>query len=426
MSGFQVNGVEETVREATAGGTGGSAVPGWVAPLAATILLQTTTAFLSRLVPTLAPILMVATGLPEQSIGYMSALSTAGSMLFLSMGTPVIRRYGPIRTLQVGMLLSGFGIALLASSSWGLLWIASVLLGLGYGPSAPAGSDILLRHAPARHRTLIFSIKQAGVPLGGVAAGLALPFLVERMDWRLAVLLLASVPIVTVAAVQPVRAAIDAARDPAARVSAGFLFSPGNMIAPLRIANASPTLRRLSAAGCGFAIGQGTWIAFLVTYLVHKVGMDLVSAGAIFAIMQATGIFGRVLLGWVSDRTGAGLATLAVSALSGAITTAAFVSSGPDWSFGAFALLAGIAGVTVSSWNGVHLAEVARLSPHGHVSEATAGATLVTFFGYVIGPAGFGAVVALSNSYALAFGLVAAICLASAVALVPELRRAPA
>ena len=369
----------------------------WLWPLTATLGIQTTSAFLSRLVPTLAPILMASTGLPEQAIGYMSALSTAGSMVFLTIGHPLIRRFGPIRTLQAGLLLGGVGLGLLVSPHWLILLLANVLLGLGYGPSAPAGSDILLRHAPPRHRTLIFSLKQAGVPLGGVAAGLVLPFLVERMDWRIAVVLLATLPIATVLLVQPVRDRVDEGREPNQPVGLRVLFSPANMLSPLRLVLASPEMRRLTLAGCCFAIGQGTSIAFLVTYLVHQIGLDLVTAGAIFAIMQATGIFGRVFLGWMSDRLGSGMITLCLSAFAGAITVLALAFTTADWSFGGLALVCGIAGVTVTSWNGVHLAEVARLAPRNRVSEATSGGAIVTFMGYVIGPSGFAMVLALDR-----------------------------
>ena len=84
----------------------------WVWPLTATLGIQTTSAFLSRLVPTLAPILMASTGLPEQAIGYMSALSTAGSMVFLTSGSadpPVWTD----PTLQAGPPLGGVGLGLL-------------------------------------------------------------------------------------------------------------------------------------------------------------------------------------------------------------------------------------------------------------------------------------------------------------------------
>jgi MFS family permease len=81
---------------------------------------------------------------------------------------------------------------------------------------------------------------------------------------------------------------------------------------------------------------------------------------------------------------------------------------------------AGLAGFASTSWNGVYLAELARVAPPGKIGEATSGATLLTFLGYVLGPAVFAMIVDYAASYRLAFA-VAALLPASAVIV---LRRA--
>src|SRR5262245_10927625 len=158
--------------------------PAWFGALAATLTAQTAASFLSRLIPTLAPVLILEAGFTPTFIGALTANVAFGSMLFLLAGYPLVRRAGPVRALQLGLLLGIAGTGLLAAPSWLGAILASLLIGLGYGPSTPAGSEILQHHAPARHRTLVFSIKQAGVPLGGVAAGLLLPPLAVAADWR--------------------------------------------------------------------------------------------------------------------------------------------------------------------------------------------------------------------------------------------------
>jgi hypothetical protein len=116
-------------------------------------------------VPTLAPVLTAASGLTPDAVGYLAAAGTAGSILFLAAGNPIIARLGPIRALQVGLGVGIGGVLLLVVPSALVQFGSSFLAGLAYGPSAPAGSDILLRLSPAHRRTLIFSLKQAGVPL---------------------------------------------------------------------------------------------------------------------------------------------------------------------------------------------------------------------------------------------------------------------
>ena len=63
-------------------------------------------------------------------------------------------------------------------------------------------------------------------------------------------------------------------------------------------------------------------------------------------------------------------------------------------------------GASAIGWNGLFLAEVARLSPPGKVSVATSGAMVWNFAGILIGPAMFALIYRLSGSYATTFGVL--------------------
>lgn len=386
----------------------------WLGALAATLALQATAAFLTRLVPTIAPALMPELGWSATAIGYLAAVTTFGSIAFLMTGHPLIRRVGPIRALQLGLALGAVGAMLLWAPLFAAAVAASFLIGLGYGPSTPAGSEVLQRHAPARHRNLIFSIKQAGVPIGGVLAGLALPAIADAAGWRATLVFSAVLALMTALLVQPLRGAIDAERSRHQPLTLGSFLGFENLARPIASLASSPGLARLAFVGACFAIGQGCWFAFLVTYLVAALGFSLAEAGLVFAVMQASGVFGRVLLGWVSDRLGSGLATLRMVAITSAATSAALALTSPGWSLWAVALLAGVGGVTVSSWNGVQIAEVARLAPRDLVGETAAGSTVLIFLGYVLGPSAFAGFVAATGRFDLAF---AAVALATVAAL---------
>jgi MFS family permease len=386
----------------------------WLSALAATLLLQATAAFLTRLVPTIAPAAMPAFGWSETAIGYLAAVTTFGSIAFLLTGNPLIRRVGPIRALQIGTLLGALGVAVLALPIVIAPIVGSFLLGVGYGPSTPAGSEILQRHAPPRHRNLIFSIKQAGVPVGGVLAGLALPPIAEAAGWRATLVFSFAVAVLTALAVQPLRARIDAERSRHQPLGFGAVFGAQNIARPLRSLWSAPSLPRLAFVGACFAVGQGCWFAFLVTYLVTELRLSLTAAGLVFSVMQATGVFGRILLGWVSDRLGSGLPTLRAVAVTSAGTSLALALTTPGWPAWTIALLAGIGGVTVSSWNGVQIAEVARVAPRRLIGETTAGSTILIFLGYIAGPSAFAMLVASTGRFDAAF---LAVALATSAAL---------
>ena len=389
----------------------------WLRPLAAMLLVQVTSAFLSRLVPTIAPVLQDERGISESLIGYLAGFATVGSILFLLAGGPMMRRLGPVRSLQWGLIASGLGIALIAAPQTAALFAGMVLVGLGYGPSAPAGTDVLQRYAPAQHRSLIFSIKQAGVPLGGVIAGLALPAIVAVFDWRYCLVFAALVVAASVLAVQPMRSAIDAGRDTSQTVALSAFLSWSNIMAPLRTVFASPAVARIGMTGSTLAITQGAWFAFLVTFLVSEAGLSLTQAGFLFAVMQATGIPGRILLGYIADRAKSGRVTLMLVGVVSALTSLALALIKPGLPMPLLIAFFAVAGVTVSSWNGVQLAEVARLSPRAALQDTSSGATVLIFLGYVVGPAGFAFLQQVSGSYTPGLVAIAVLALCGSAVL---------
>ena len=385
-----------------------------VGPLVVAVASQSVVAFLVRMLPTLAPVLIVEATVAPSFIGYLAAIGTVGSMLFYLTATPLLRRLGPVRIMQLGMLVAAAGTALLGVPVPIVLALGSLLIGFGYAPSTPAGSDVLQRFAPKRHRTLLFSIKQAGVPLGGMIAGVILPPLAV-IDWRFAILASIALTLAVTAAIQPLRARIDRDRNRTQDLSPGTFLAPENLLMPLHALRMSPRIPPLILASICLAAAQGATFAFLVTFMVG-IGLDLTAAGALFAIVQVTGIFGRILFGGLADRFGSANAMLVAAALSSAITTAIYAYAAPDWPYWWLALLAGVSGISISSWNGLMLAEVAAAVPFARVAEATSGTTLLVFLGYIVGPVGFSLILD-ATSYRSAFLFLSVLTAFGAVVL---------
>jgi MFS family permease len=384
----------------------------WLVAVAATVAVQTATAFMIRLIPTLGPVIALRSGFPESHIGYFAALNTVGSIAFLAMGVPLMRRLGSLRALQVGIGLAAVGSLFLAVPSAIVVGIACFLIGLGYGPSAPAGTDILHRFAPPQHRALIFSIKQAGVPLGGVFAGMILPGLAE-IDLRLALVCAAGIALVLASLAEPARGITDTERDAKQPLSLASFLAIANLVMPVRYALATRSVAMIAFAGTGFAVAQGAVLAYHVTFLVSEVGYSLVAAGSLSALMHVLGIGGRVLCGWLSDRLGSGLTTLRFLSLVSALTLFAFASFGRGTAPVLLTVASGLAGLTVMSWNGILLSELSRHAPSGRISEVASGATLLTFLGYIVGPAGFALLFFASGSWVLCFAATGATVLAA-------------
>lgn len=392
-------------------------IPAWAKALAATLTMQTTAALASRVLPVVGPAVTLAAGVPPESIGHVAAATAIGTMWFLMSGVPLLGRFGPVRLLQLGGALGVVALVLATSGSWPLLLLAAFLIGVAYGPSPPAGSDILNRHAPAGHRSLVFSVKQSGVPLGGAIAGLAIPAAAGLWGWQAGLLTAAAIIAASVLAVQPLRAGLDAGRQLGTSIPFRAVFAPGRVVAPFRSLRLAPGMIGLTAAGFAFAMVQGAVFTFYVTYLAVDLRFGLIAAGAAFAMMQGVGVGSRVVVGWVADRVGSARKTLVLLALGSATMAAVIAFHGADWPWAAVLASAAVSGVAVASWNGVYLGEVARIAPKEHVGEATAGSGFFSFLAYAISPSLCSFIIASTGSYRAAFLTVGVAPLAAAFLL---------
>ena len=396
----------------------------WIAALGATLLMQSVASYLTQSLPVIAPLITASAGLAPESIGNLAALVAGGTMLFLLLGGPFLARWGPVRTLQAGAALAALGMLVAGAGTAPALVLASLLLGIGYGPSPPAGSRILAATAPPGHRTLIFSVKQAGAPLGGAFAGLVTAPLGAAFGWPVALLATVAVALLAAAVIQPLQAQLDAERDPRVPIGLATLFRRSTWAAPVAALGLHPALAPLTLLALSFATLQGCLFAFTVTWLTVAHGMTLVEAGTAFACMQAAGVVARIVLGWLADRTGQPTRNLLVQAVVASLCALAFGAMPPGTSLAVVSLMAGAAGFLAASWNGIYMAEVARLVRAGDVAAATSGSTLFTFVGYLAGPAGFALLVSWTGGWTLPFTLVAAQLGVVALLVLRPLRRA--
>lgn len=385
-------------------------MPVWATALAATFVIQTVGAFLLFSVPVIGPLLTAKAGVSAETIGYLSSLISGGVCWFLASGGPMLARFGAIRLLQIGMAMTALGFAGIGFGWWPLAVVGAVVLGFGYGTNSPAGSQTLSRTAPPAHRVLIFSLKQAGVPLGATLSGLIIAPLADRLGLEAAVALAVGISLLAILAVQPSRRLLDEDRVATGRLEwMRALVSWRIALNAVALLRDHPALPMLTGLGVAFALVQACLTAFLVTYVVTQHGFTLVEGGLVAAVLQGSNLVARISLGWVADRTGNSMRHLSVQALVAAAALVALALYVPD-SAGdpvLYALVA-LAGFTGISWNGIHLAEVARLAPQGRISDVTSAAALFGFFGSVMGPLAFAFLVALTGSYALVYCLAAA------------------
>lgn len=275
---------------------------GWRASLLVTLLMQVALSFLVQAMVVLGPNLTDVAGVPPELVGHLASFVAFGTLWFLMGGLGLLNALGPVQLLQCGVLLGSGGLMLSLTGSWIPVLLAGLAVGFGYGPAPPAGNEILARTAPEQHRSLIFSIKQSGAPLGYAFAGLLLPPIGTAFGWRTALVVAALLATACAVAVEPFRAGIDQRRAALRFTWFRGLVSPAMVLSPFRSLGRSLILVRLAYAGAAMSMVQGSAFALFVTFLNVELGFPLTTAGAAFAVMQVAGAAARIACGWIADR----------------------------------------------------------------------------------------------------------------------------
>lgn len=396
----------------TPGSTSPPSTAGTLSSLTMTLAIQAL-ASAALIAPTaVAPVITAEMALPAAAVGLYVAIVYLGAMVATVVGSHLIVHHGAIRTSQYALGLCALGLALICSGSTPVAVLGAFVLGLGYGPITPASSQILARTTPTHRMGLVFSLKQTGVPLGGVIAGLVMPSLTLAAGWTVALLCIALAAVACALLSQSLRASLDVDLSDAAHRS-----GLAALIRPVRMIWDAPRLRTLAMCSFVFSAVQVCLTAFLVSYLTAQLRWPLVAAGVALSVSQVAGVVGRVLWGWVADH-GPGarsmLIALCMAMIASGLAMPLLGSASPH----ALVLAAVVIyGGTAIGWNGVFLAAVARLAPSGQAGVATGGTLAFTYLGVVVGPPLFGAIASLGADYSLAFAATAAPLLLCLVAL---------
>jgi MFS family permease len=376
-------------------------------PLIVTIAIQSLASLSMVAVPVLAPSAAPDIGVPATYVGIFVGLIYLGAMWTTLLAGGFVRRYGAIRISQIALLVCAAGLLLLVGASPWFLVPSAILIGFGYGPITPASSHVLMKTTPRDMMALIFSIKQTGVPLGGMLAGLVLPPLIVAFGWRGGVLAVALACIAVAGSAESTRRQLDT------DLHSDYALSLQSIGAPLKLVWSVPTLRLLGISSFFLSSVQVCLTAFLLPYLTTRMKFPLITAGVIFSVAQGGGVVGRILWGYLADRVLSPALMLSILAVTMTVTSLVTAVISPAAGLPALICLFVLYGAAAIGWNGVYLAEVARQAPSGHTSTATGGSLVMTFLGAMVGPPFFGLIAEWSGTYTLSFiltGLPAAVC----------------
>lgn len=321
----------------------------------------------------LAPEIQHEFGLSRTEIGLLPSLVFLGCMVTSIPAGRLTDARGAASVLGVALVAFAVAVVLAAAAPTATLLMAAVFAaGLGYGGIQPPTNAVVAGRL-ARRRGLFLSIKQTGVPLGGLLAGVTVPSVAVAFGWRWA-LALTVLGVLAAALASPLLRA-------AAVVEEGEIV--GGRESPL-------SRNELLAVGFfGFVMSGSQWtlLSYLSLYLTDGIGLTLAAAGAALALSQGVGAAGRLGWGWLSDAPGRRLTVLLAIAATSLVALLALASGvgGPFvW------VAAAAAGLSLIGWNGAYNALLADLAGAGRVGRASGDALVFLFAGVVVLPPFFG------------------------------------
>lgn len=376
-------------------------LPSSTGVLVATLAIQALSSMALITLPVMAPVVGSSIGVSPAFVGFYVAAVYIAAMFATILGGTAVKRWGALGLSQVCLGITSAGLLLCTIAHPVTIVIGAMLIGLGYGPITPASSHLLIQSTPPERLSLVFSIKQTGVPVGGMLAGLVVPRVESWFGWQVATISVAMACLLCALLVKPLRAALDHDRDPTARASIVH-----SLVQPIKLVWQHKSLRVLAIVSFMFSVTQVSLTTYLVTYLYEDLGWGLVAAGVALTVAQGAGVAGRILWGWVADTwlgSSKMLMVIAVGLAFAAVATGALTTQTPH----VFLYLVLIVlGATAVGWNGVYLAEVARQAPKGMAGMATGGTLGFTFLGVLFGPPLFGLIAATVHSYGVSFTLL--------------------
>jgi len=329
----------------------------WSVLLAGTFVLAAQAGALSGLA-VLAPEFRDQYHLSLTQIGLLLGLSSVGALLTLLAWGLAADRIGERTTAAIGMLGAAGALAAAAYAPGFSSLVSLLFLMAAFGASANTATGRAVTSWFARsERGFALGVRQSAVPIGGFAAALVLPPVVDAWGLRVSLLVMAGAMLAAalVAALLMVEGPIQAVED-----ESDLLRHPLRDRRIWRIASGSSLL----------IVAQIAITGFVVLFLESQRGFTHGEAGAVLAGINVFGAAGRLGGGRLSDRLGSriGLIVRIAVCTTVAVASTAVLVGGPNWLL-CVALVVG--GGLSMSWNGLAVAATVET-----VGPARAGAAL--------------------------------------------------
>ena len=351
----------------------------------------------------LLPFVREEFSLSRVQIGYYSTFFFISASFLSVFSGSIVDSFGPKNSMLLG--IGSLGILLLfqgLSPLYNLILILSFLSGLGFSIITPSATKAVMLATSQEKRAFSMGFTQSGFGLGGILGASILPFLGERVGWRVAVQIAALMVLLTGFSVYKLYHD-GSNRSKRINTPSSMAEKKGSFSERLSSIIADKPLFRICFSGIAFGISEGALLSHFVVFLTEDLMISKVAAGLSFATLHMGGMVGLLMWGFFSDRFFRADRRLGVFLIG--------LSSGIMYLFfGLFVyrpfqnqvlipIFSFLFGFLVLGWTGAYLTTVGEVAGDRHAGIAT-GLTLLFVRGaMIIAPPIFGLIADINGSY---------------------------
>lgn len=349
---------------------------------------------------TLGPLLSRDLGFEPVAIGYL-IMSSFGLAAILSLRAGAIVDYIGVRASSIVLfcaVAAAFALIAITQAFFSLI-MATAICGIAQALANPATNLLIAHQIRPEQRAWIVGLKQSGVQLAALFAGLVLPAIAFQYGWRIAFGVIVPVAVLFSLAAWLVTPAQHV------RKNRQLIFTRPNML-----------LSWLMAIQFSVGLALSAFVTFLPTFATLQ-EMPLAQAGTLIAVFGITGMLSRIILtplgNKFSDESHLLFALIAIAA--GAIMLTMQAGPGSHGYLWAGAIGMGMSAVAT---NAIAMSMLIRDSAFGRVTETSGYVSFAFFSGFALGPPLYGQLFSQTGSVSLAWSLLTGVlCLACIMTL---------
>ena len=392
---------------------------GWRLPLVVFVLAHLVGTVHSTAVTVMVPVIKTYYQAPYTAIAALITWYSIGQAVSSIPNGNMIDRIGVRNGLLVGFAIL-FSAAVLVSFAENIFvaYISLFMMGWGYSAINPATTKGVFLCFPANRRATAMGIKQTGVPLGGIMAGLlgglAVSHSVEASGWNLhwqtVMLIISALTFVGVGLCLLLPPSLNKTED---------VEEQQSVFGELKVLASDRQFNRYVLSTMAFNFGQYNFFTFLTAFLTKVLSFGQEAAGVIYSGVQAVSAFARPFWGFASDfflqsrKKALCLVICSLSVICFSACSLISYAGAPAW-FGI--CISVILGATIASYPPLIQAMTVEAVEPKRIGSALGYTHMSMHTGACIGPLAMGAALDLFN-YSVGYGLTAIVVLTGVLML---------